>query len=404
MAVQTLEKLSEQQLKANGVQSLADRPNADLNFGKQNMTAESLKQWFDRFQNMLRAKVNEIIDLLGDEDAAKYIRVSLDTLGIETLQDLVDSFLDGTFARDVLKAKESVDASTYKTLQTILNGIAATLSTDDERLTDLENDSVALQNISLSMVSDNVFRLTFQNANGDTVNKVTYDLSLEVGTSRLTDGAVTAAKLGDQAVTSGKIYPKAVTQEKIADGAVGTGQIGGGAVTNEKLASAAVSTGNIVDEAVTEGKLHDGAVTEGKIYDGAVSTNKVADGNLTEVKMASGVKTKLNAALKGVTYNGTTGVWTFTDNAGNTITVDTDIERLVSSGYFDEDTEDIVLVLASGDEIPIPLDDMLSAIMNYIDNIHSSIYDLQEAPPLAALESAYLLTTPTLAQLADLAS
>ena len=137
MAVQTLEKLSEQQLKANGVQSLADRPNADLNFGKQNMTAESLKQWFDRFQNMLRTKVNEIIDLLGDEDAAKYIRVSLDTLGIETLQDLVDSFLDGTFARDVLKAKESVDASTYKTLQTILNGIAATLSTDDERLKDL---------------------------------------------------------------------------------------------------------------------------------------------------------------------------------------------------------------------------------------------------------------------------
>lgn len=405
MAVQTLEKLSEQQLKANGVQSLADRPNADLNFGKQNMTAESLKQWFDRFQNMLRAKVNEIIDLLGDEDAAKYIRVSLDTLGIETLQDLVDSFLDGTFARDVLKAKESVDASTYKTLQTILNGIAATLSTDDERLTDLENDSVALQNISLSMVSDNVFRLTFQNANGDTVNKVTYDLSLEVGTGRLTDGAVTAAKLGDQAVTSGKIYPKAVTQEKIADGAVGTGQIGGGAVTNEKLASAAVSTGNIVDEAVTEGKLHDGAVTEGKIYDGAVSTNKVADGNVTEVKMASGVKTKLNAAFKSVTYNGSTGVLTFTDNNDGTHTIDLPTELIVGDGSYYDDTvgsEAIVLVLANGDTIRIPLTTMLADIYTYVDGIREKIFDLQEAPPLSALESALLLVTPTIQQLADL--
>lgn len=404
MAVKTIATLTDAQLQKYGVQALADRPNRNLNFGEGGLTPANLKKWFDQMADIIRKKVNTIIETLSANDAAEYIRIALDTLGIQTLKDLVDSFADGSFASTVLMAKESVDDDEVEALQTILNGIAATLSADDERLQDLEEDSVALSNISLSMVSDNVFRLTFQNANGDTVNKVTYDLSLEVGTGRLNDGAVTAAKLGDQAVTSAKIYPKAVTQEKIADGAVGTGQIGGGAVTNEKLASAAVSTGNIVDEAVTEGKLHEGAVTEGKIYDGAVSTNKVADGNLTEVKMASGVKTKLNAALKSVTYNGTTGVWTFTDNAGNTITVDTDIERLVSSGYFDEDTEDIVLVLASGDEIPIPLDDMLSAIMNYIDNIHSSIYDLQEAPPLAALESAYLLTTPTLAQLADLAS
>ena len=254
------------------------------------------------------------------------------------------------------------------------------------------------------MPSANIFRLTFQNANEDVVNKVTYDLDLTVGTGRLTDGAVTTPKIADGAVNANKIYPGAVTTEKIADANVTTGKIADGSVTNGKLATGAVTDGKIVDDAVRERHIQDGSVTEGKIYDGAVSTNKVADGNLTEVKMASGVKTKLNAALKGVTYNGTTGVWTFTDNAGNTITVDTDIERLVSSGYFDEDTEDIVLVLASGDEIPIPLDDMLSAIMNYIDNIHSSIYDLQEAPPLAALESAYLLTTPTLAQLADLAS
>lgn len=405
MAVKTIDELTPQQLQKFGVQALADRPNRNLNFGEGGLTPTNLKKWFDQMADIIMKKVNTIIETLSANDAAEYIRIALDTLGIQTLKDLVDSFADGSFASTVLMAKESVDDDEVEALQTILNGIAATLSADDERLQDLEEDSVALSNISLSMASDNVFRLTFQNANGDTVNKVTYDLSLEVGTGRLNDGAVTAAKLGDQAVTSGKIYPKAVTQEKIADGAVGTGQIGGGAVTNAKLASGAVSTGNIVDEAVTEGKLHDGAVTEGKIYDGAVSTNKVADGNLTEVKMASGVKNKLNAAFKSVTYNGSTGVLAFTDNANNQYTVDLPTELIVGDGSYYDDTvesEAIVLVLANGDTIRIPLTTMLADIYTYVDGIREKIFDLQEAPPLSALESALLLVTPTIQQLADL--
>ena len=91
MALKTIEELSVQQLQSNGVQALADRPNSNLNFGERNMNAANLKQWFDRFQNIMRSKINEIIETLGGSDAAEYIRVVLDTYEITTLQDLTSA-------------------------------------------------------------------------------------------------------------------------------------------------------------------------------------------------------------------------------------------------------------------------------------------------------------------------
>ena len=58
--------------------------------------------------------------------------------------------------------------------------------------------------------------------------------------------------------------------------------------------------------------------------------------------------------IKNVEYNSTTGVLTFTKHDNTTITVDLPVEEIVTRGYYDSLTQDLVLVLASGQEIRIP--------------------------------------------------
>lgn len=58
--------------------------------------------------------------------------------------------------------------------------------------------------------------------------------------------------------------------------------------------------------------------------------------------------------IKNVEYNSTTGVLIFTRHDNTTITVDLPVEEIVTRGYYDSLTQDLVLVLASGQEIRIP--------------------------------------------------
>lgn len=58
--------------------------------------------------------------------------------------------------------------------------------------------------------------------------------------------------------------------------------------------------------------------------------------------------------IKNVEYNSTTGVLIFTRHDNTTITVDLPVEEIVTRGYYDSLSQDLVLVLASGQEIRIP--------------------------------------------------
>ena len=58
--------------------------------------------------------------------------------------------------------------------------------------------------------------------------------------------------------------------------------------------------------------------------------------------------------IKNVQYNSTTGVLTFTKHDNTTITVDLPVEEIVTRGYYDSLSQDLVLVLANGQEIRIP--------------------------------------------------
>jgi hypothetical protein len=117
-------------------------------------------------------------------------------------------------------------------------------------------------------------------------------------TSSLADSALragTAAPVGNAGGSLKGAYPN----PGIADGAVGTSELSDNAITNTKLQDASVSTSKlqngaatnakIATNAVSSTKILDGAITNTKIADDAISTAKVQDGSITAAKLAPGI-------------------------------------------------------------------------------------------------------------------
>jgi hypothetical protein len=122
-----------------------------------------------------------------------------------------------------------------------------------------------------------------------------------VGTTGLTDAAVTAVKLASNAVETAKILNAAVTAGKLASDSVETAKIVNSAVVEAKIADGAVTTNKLDSAAVVEGKLASNAVTEVKIADGAVAEAKIATGAVVEGKIGSGAVTEAKIGAGAVT-------------------------------------------------------------------------------------------------------
>lgn len=237
-----------------------------------------------------------------------------------------------------------------------------------------------------------------------------------VDTTKLENSSVTTIKIAAKAVTTDRLNDEAVTTDKIAGEAITTEKVDDEAITEEKIASNAVTTEKILDEsittpkigksAVTEEKLAPASVTESKIGKSAVTKEKVYTGAIDETKLSTALLNRLlrleKEAFTKVDYAQDTGILTFTTIDGRKLPVDLPLEMIISGGRYDKESQSLVLILANGDEIPIPLDDITQEVIDYIDDIRESIYTLQKAPPLAALASAVLLTTPTLAVVAGI--
>ena len=71
------------------------------------------------------------------------------------------------------------------------------------------------------------------------------------------------------------------------------------------------------------------------------------------------IRNLLNGSLKNVKYTASNGMLTFTKNDGSTISVDLPLELLIESGRYDEGNSQIVLVLANGNAINIPVSSLL---------------------------------------------
>lgn len=68
----------------------------------------------------------------------------------------------------------------------------------------------------------------------------------------------------------------------------------------------------------------------------------------------------LKSAFKNVSYNPTNGVLSFTKLNDETLNVDLPLELIIQSGYYNTETQELVLVLASGGEIKIPVAELVN--------------------------------------------
>ena len=83
------------------------------------------------------------------------------------------------------------------------------------------------------------------------------DQALQITTSEIADGAVTASKLGlaDGSIAAAKLADNSVTGAKLADGAVGNAKLADGSINAQKLQANSVARANIQDNAVNRSKL-----------------------------------------------------------------------------------------------------------------------------------------------------
>lgn len=404
--MKTIKKITTAQISEKGVRALADRPNANSQYGASGLSAQQLKLWFDKLAVLLAEKYNELLDAFSGTDAADYVRIALDAYGITSLQDLIDSFGNGAFAEKLMEVLPNAAATSRQKIQAVIYGFAQRISAGEEEITSLWANTGCDVGFALNK-GDNTLTLKLYNKAGTALKTINVDVLVDTG--RLANDAVTTEKILNAAVTTPKLADRNITTQKIAKKAVTADELADASVGSAHLKNAAIQTQHISDSAVLEAKLGESAVTRGKIKDAAVNGDKLAAGSITPEKLSSALNNRIlkleSDAFISIAYDATTGVLTFTSVDGKTKSVDLPLELLVTdSSYYDKTkgSEAIVLVLANGSEIRIPTSDVLSSLISYMDGIREKIFDLQEAPPLSALSDAILLVTPTLAQLAAL--
>lgn len=129
----------------------------------------------------------------------------------------------------------------------------------------------------------------------------------------------------------------------------------------------------------------DGRVTQNEtdigINKGDISSNLI---KITALETAN--------MFKDVSYNSTNGVITFTLFDDTTKTIDLPLELIVESGYYDEANNALVLVLANGSEIDIPVGDLLTdldAVNIRYDNGDSTLVAVNVKTALDELDTKH---------------
>lgn len=129
-------KITEQEIKANGIQALANRPNKSSQYGKSGLSASELKLWFDNLTSLIAKRVNGIANALESADSSKYISVVLPEefaqLRINTLYDLIKSIYNGKFASILNVPIDSSNSSLESHILNILTSLSEVSSTASE--------------------------------------------------------------------------------------------------------------------------------------------------------------------------------------------------------------------------------------------------------------------------------
>lgn len=163
--------ISDAEIKANGVQALATRPNNPAQYGAGGMTPAQLKAWFDRLAALLAGRINGIINALCDTDAPKYIRIPFDESKMKYLDDFLAAFGSGIIAENVLKVRKSIAEEEKIALQAKLNNLESSAAKENEQ-TDIEIKKICTAVDSIAKESASAISINY--------NKVTGKLQIQL--------------------------------------------------------------------------------------------------------------------------------------------------------------------------------------------------------------------------------
>lgn len=126
-----LQKILSKEIEKVNISTLADRPNSGSRYGVGDLTAQMLKERFDAFPNLVKDRLNAIVDALISEDASKYITIPEKIPGVDNLFDFLALFCeketDETNISDYIEALYTAVTDTVpssRTLQEIVNDMS----------------------------------------------------------------------------------------------------------------------------------------------------------------------------------------------------------------------------------------------------------------------------------------
>ena len=165
---------------------------------------------------------------------------------------------------------------------------------------------------------------------------------------------------------------KAGTFAPIYDKHITSDQLGHRVVDSINLQLNAIGAEHIKDYIITGKKIADDTITADKLADDAVTTDKIENEAVTEDKLSSSFKERIvsleNDAFTNIEYIPANGELIFHTTNGETKSIDLPLELIVSGGRYDENGQSIILTLANGDEIVIPLSDFVENTITQIEN------------------------------------
>ena len=123
-----------------------------------------------------------------------------------------------------------------------------------------------------------------------------------IGTSNISDGAVTLAKMAADSVNGSKIADDSINSEHYVDGSIDTAHIADSQITLAKLASNSVNSSKIVDGSIVNADVNASAAIDAtKIHDGTISNTEFGYLNGVSSAIQTQIDSKINTSEIGST-------------------------------------------------------------------------------------------------------
>ena len=372
--------ISDSEIKNNGVQSLADRPNRSSQYGTANLSASDLKKAFDKLVTLVSGRLNDLIKALSSDEAADYIKVNIGEY--VTLGDLISAISSGSLSK-TLKVNPHATSNELLSLQSVINGFAKSFSDINEQgYFTADNIDVLMQTIGYNLKTI------------CTTSRYLVKLRIEVhgfGTQSFcipTDEKFNTAVM--PGLTGNDVYK--LFDDKII---YTTGYSHGTVFSLTRNTADNVWYASVI-EMLEEGKYVPIAypVTLGEIVDEniedkrAIQEEKTAREN-SDASLQTQLNTARSKAVGLPTYDAKTGIMTFvTLDEKGTKTIDLPIESILSSVKLNNDASEIIFTFRNDDVINIPVSNL--TLPTWISGISSASGSNLLIPPTTEAVRNYI--------------